>query len=299
VKNILLSTQFLLIIILSIIIISGKTGLQVFAETGGSAPESGSSSRIKNISDSLISSGYGTATSGSWGDWGAMWNRIYSASTFSPNGDLTVAEVSPGKTFYAGTNDRTQKVGTGTIYANQAYNFRDDGGGPNGSGAEDYQGEEAVWTNTNSAAEPDKVWKDERSGLYWSSTISTSMTNNFNMATCPYFSITPPTSLSTYDGLTGSCGNAINACATSTVGGRSNWYLPSQKELLQAYIDGMYNKAGTTLANAAVFTTMNYYWSSTEVSYTSTYAWPIYLYSGYTGYYIKTNTYPVRCVSRD
>ena len=183
-------------------------------------------------------------------------------------------------------------------YSLQAYSFRDDYAGVGGGGAEDYQGEEAIWTNTNSAAEPNKVWKDERTGLYWSSSISTSMTNEFTMSTCPYFSITPPTSLSTYDGLTGSCGNAINACATSTVGGRSNWYLPSQKELQQASIDGMFNQAGTTLANAATFATTNYYWSSSEVSFDSTRAWGVALTNGYTNDSNKPYASAVRCVSR-
>ena len=257
---------------------------------------------MKTLSDAVGPSGLGYGTDTNTPDWGLMWNRVYSAATWNAVlGDAGTGDVLAGKKFYAGAN-RTLQIGTGPSivdFTNQAYSFRDEYAGPsNSNGAEDYQGEEAIWTNTNSAAEPNKVWKDERTGLYWSSSISTSMTNEFTMSTCPYFSITPPTSLSTYDGLTGSCGNAINACATSTVGGRSNWYLPSQKELLQAYLDGMFNQAGTTLANAATFATTNYYWSSSEVSDLSTYAWFVYLYTGNTPDRNKTNEGAVRCVSR-
>ena len=188
-----------------------------------------------------------------------------------------------GQKFYSGIN-RTVKTGlfippVATDFTNQVFSFRDDYAGPNGAGgSEDYQGEEATWTNTNAAAEPDKVWKDDRTGLYWSSSISTVMSNGFTMSTCPYFSITPPTSI---------------------VGGRSNWYLPNQKELMMAYIDGMYNKAGTTLANAAAFTTTNFYWSSSEVSFDSTTAWLVFLGTGRTFNANKSDSYSVRCVSRD
>ena len=264
---------------------------------------------IKNAADPVTSTRYleltGYGSDSNTPDWGAKWNRINTASIWDASaGDAIDGDVLSGKKYYAGAN-RTLKTGTlvpgvAADFTNLAYSFRDDYAGPTNSyPPEDYQGEEAIWTNTNSAAVPDKVWKDERTGLYWSSTISTSMSNSFTMATCPYFSITPPTSLSTYDGLTSSCGNAINACATSTVGGRSNWYLPSQKELMQAYIDGMYNKAGTTLANAAAFTTTGYYWSSSEVSNGSTYAWDVYLGRGYTRDSSKAETNSVRCVSRD
>jgi len=131
--------------------------------------------------------------------------------------------------------------------------------------------------------------------------------NNFTamfLDTCDYFNSVPRSS---YDGTDSDCGNAINWCATLELDGRSNWYLPSQKELLLAYIDGMYNQAGDTLVDAAAFTVgdgsavhSGAYWSSSEVSYYSFHAWNVYLSSGNTLYDYKDNTYiGVRCVSRD
>jgi hypothetical protein len=295
-----------IVIILCIVVfglVSIKTITTVIAEQRGISPESGVTSRLGTMSADLVTKGYGSTSSGSWGNWGSIWNRIYSASIWTPSdGTATVADVASGKTFYAGSN-RTKKTGTMSAaidFSTQQYSARDDYGGPNGSGAEDYQGEEAVWTEINSAAVPNKVWKDTRTGLYWSSTISTSMTNSFTISTCNFFNITTYPYKGNYEGGVTACGDAINACATSTVGGRSDWYLPSQKELLQAYIDGMYNKAGTTLANAASFTTTNSFWSSSETSANSVRAWLQNLNNGSgRNSYDKTGGAGVRCVARD
>jgi hypothetical protein len=270
----------------------------VIAEQGGISPESGVTSRLVTLSSDLVNRDYGSTSAGSWGNWGNFWNRIYSASIWTPN-DATASnvDVASGKTYYAG-NNRTKITGTGAVaidFSTQQHSSRDDYGGPNGSGLEDYQGEEAVWTQINSAAEPNKVWKDTRTGHYWSSTISTSMTNSFTMSTCDFFTTSPR---SNYAGGDADCGNAINACATSTVGGRSDWYLPSQKELLQAYVNGMYNKAGTDLSGAAIFTRIDSYWSSSEVSSGSN-AWRVNLNVG--GCFEASKPYGqyVRCVARD
>lgn len=85
----------------------------VFAEQVGSSPESGSSSRIKTIYDSLTSSSFGSTSAGAWGDWGSMWNRIYSASLWSPDGTTTVGNTSTGKTFY--NSSRVLQTGQGSL----------------------------------------------------------------------------------------------------------------------------------------------------------------------------------------
>lgn len=66
----------------------------------------------------------------------------------------------------------------------------------------------------------------------------------------------------------------------------SGWRLPTEKELMQAYIDGSY----WNLTNPA-----NYFWSFTE--YDATSAWYVYLSNGttYTNYK-ATNAFYVRCV---
>ncbi|MFH1543474.1 MAG: DUF1566 domain-containing protein [Patescibacteria group bacterium] len=354
----------------------------VFAEQSGDTPESGVTSRIKQVYDSLVSLTYGSDSTGGWGDWGEFWNRIRSAAEWTPDGTATSDVVVAGETFYSdsripltGTlaltgnvtpddvflgktfygNSFTQQTGTwsflgdadpahvfagetfynnsnvlqtgtwsflgdategdvltgktfysnsstlltGTAappidFTNQQYSTRDDYAGVGGGGAEDYMGEESVWTSPIA-----NVWKDERTGVYWSSNQG-SMTNNFtamSLNTCDFFNTTPRES---YAGGDADCGVAINYCATLNFGDRTDWYLPSQKELMQAYIDGMYNQAGTTLANAAAFTTTNYFWSSSEVSNNPPRVWRVVLHSGSTdGAGYKANADAVRCLSRD
>lgn len=278
-----------------------KTTVQ--AEKSGSSPESGATSRIKTAYDWLVAKGanYGATDASDWSNnWGSMWNRIMESAAWEPDGTATEADVASTKTFYAGNGDRTIKTGTAlpaVDFTNQQYSSRDDYGGPNGSGAEDYQGEESTWTNPAT-----NVWKDSRTGVYWSASQG-SMTNSFtaiSLATCNFFTTTPR---GAYDGLDNDCGVAINYCGTLNLasGGTSStdWYLPSQKELQQAYIDGMYNKAGTNLTNAAAFTTTSLFWSSTEVSDNPDYAWGVHLVSGTTGTNGKDSGTSFRCVRRD
>ncbi len=83
---------------------------KVLAEQSGSSPESGVTSRIKTIYDSLVSLSHGSDAAGGWGNWGVMWNRIRSAAEWVPTGDATEADVVSGKLFYK--DSRTQKTGT-------------------------------------------------------------------------------------------------------------------------------------------------------------------------------------------
>ncbi|KKW31358.1 MAG: hypothetical protein UY74_C0016G0015 [Candidatus Kaiserbacteria bacterium GW2011_GWC2_52_8b] len=69
----------------------------------------------------------------------------------------------------------------------------------------------------------------------------------------------------------------------------AGWYLPHQKQLMQAYIDGSYGNVEATGVN-------RYYWSATTVSYNTANAWNTYLSFGYTYYTAKTNASYVRCV---
>ena len=217
-------------------------------------------------------------------------------------GDAAVDQVLEGKKFYS--NSGTLLTGTYTPptpidFSNMQYSTYDDyaGGdylGWGGTLTDDYQGEESEWSNMSVGE--DIAWRDERTGVYWSAHQGT-MSNIFTMASCDYFTSIPRSS---YDGSDSDCGLAINYCATLDFAGRTDWYLPSQKELMQAYIDGIYNQAGIDEASAAAFVTDNYYLSSSEVSYDSLSAWYVGLYYGGTFYSYKTDTYyGVRCVSRD
>lgn len=281
----------------------------VFAEQMGDSPESGAISRIKVIYDSLVTLSHGSDSAGGWGDWGSFWNRIWSAAEWVPDGGLAPEDVLSGETFYSGS--RISQTGTGPApidFELQILDEWDDYEGPDGSGdpVDDYQGEEAVWTNTFPLAEGKEVWKDERTGLYWSHTLSTSMTNSFpnqDHSTCPFFGGTTDaekiTARQTYDGLTPACGNAINLCGALSLDANNdgieetNWYLPTQKELLQTYIDGIWNQTNPA------FTTTNSFWSSSEVSTSGTGAWHVVLSAALRAYYSKTNPRAVRCVARD
>lgn len=217
-------------------------------------------------------------------------------------GDAAVDQVLEGKKFYS--NSGTLLTGTYTPptpidFSNMQYSTYDDyaGGdylGWGGTLTDDYQGEESEWSNMSVGE--DIAWRDERTGVYWSAHQGT-MSNIFTMASCDYFTSIPRSS---YDGSDSDCGLAINYCATLDFAGRTDWYLPSQKELMQAYIDGIYNQAGIDEASAAAFVTDNYYWSSSEVSSNSARAWYVSLFVGYTDGNLKTDAYGgVRCVSRD
>ena len=149
----------------------------------------------------------------------------------------------------------------------------------------------SIWTKTNTSPE---VWRDERTGLYWSASQGTA-TNSFTISTCPFFTATPRGS---YMGGTSACGNAINLCGALSLspdGGsaKSDWYLPTQAELMQAYLDGMY------LSTSTSWVTTSNFWSSTEYQSSSSNAWSTYLSYGYTLYNSKTANKYVRCVRRD
>ncbi len=278
------------IIILSCLILGIFGLLQlkhvVFAEQGGSSNESGANSRLKSLSDTLISSDYGSIASGAWGDWGAMWNRIYSAATWdAAAGDATIADVLTGKKFYAGAN-RSLLTGTAAPsasidYSKQSLETDDDQVGT-------YKDEESTWTNVTGSPfavgatglSTGQVKQDSRTGLWWSaSSTSTSITNSFDST----------------DGVRPTGGNAIAFCDglnTANFASQTNWYLPTQKELMQAYIDGIYSQD-------KVFTTTGTFWSSTEHSNPGDSAWTVAPFYGYTRLTTKATGKSVRCVRRD
>ena len=102
------------VVVLGMIIFGfGLIGIIGFgiAEQSGSSPESGVNSKIKTLNTDLVSKGFGSVSAGTWGDWGATWNRIYSSAVWVPsNATATVSDVASGKTFYAG-NNRVKQTG--------------------------------------------------------------------------------------------------------------------------------------------------------------------------------------------
>jgi hypothetical protein len=190
---------------------------------------------------------------------------------------------------------------------NQKFQTKDDWVDSGGTTGE-YTGEEAAWravagspfnagfaTSSNPlsyAPAGENVYlmsgvvkQDTRTGLWWSGIMTTgavtavasSTTNNFTLAA---------------DGSRPTGGNAIGFCdALNAInfGGYNNWYLPTQKELMQAYIDGSANN----LPNPD-----DRFWSSSEISWDAAYAWSVGLGNGGTYAYTKATSYYVRCVRR-
>ena len=99
----------------------------------------------------------------------------------------------------------------------------------------------------------------------------------------------------TDDGLDAEGGASVDFCEALSLDANgdgtdeTDWYLPSQKELMQAYIDGSANN----IPNPA-----RYYWSSTESNSNATYAWYVLLSDGLTPSYAKSNLNDARCVRR-
>ena len=200
------------------------------------------------------------------------------------SGDAVAGDLTSGKVAWV---DGSEVTGSAAAidYSQQSLMEYDDYEDP------DSTSEELIWTNPAT-----NVYQDGRTGLFWSNSLGT-YTNIFpdqDHSTCDFFSTTPRGS---YDGSDADCGNAINACGTLSLdanggGAETDWYLPSQKEFQQAYIDGIYNQDAT-------WATTGYFWSSTEQSGNSANAWRVTLYNGYTITNIKTNGTNVRCVRRD
>lgn len=185
-------------------------------------------------------------------------------------------------------------------FDNQKYQTKDDWVSSGGTSGE-YIAEEATWVSVpgspfsgyDSIDYADTVGgtkdlysgtvkKDTRTGLWWSD-IAAVNGGGTASTTDNQFTLSADGSRPTGGNAIGFC-NALNA---ANFGGHNDWYLPTQKQLMQSYINGSANN----LSNP-----YNYFWSSTENNSGSTNAWYVYLYSGTTSNNAKTTKYYVRCV---
>lgn len=182
-------------------------------------------------------------------------------------------------------------------FSNQKYQTKDDWVNSGGTVGE-YTAEEAAWSAVSGSpfsgynsinyagtgGDLDlisgTVKRDTRTGLWWSDimavgAVASTTDNQFTL---------------TADGARPTGGNAIgfcNALNTANFGGHNDWYLPTQKQLQQAYIDGSANN----LSNPD-----NTFWSSTEYASNAAYAWYVNLSYGGTNHSTKVTRYLVRCV---
>jgi len=271
-----------LISVFALVLIGGAVSFglsRAKAEISDGTPESGVVSRIKTLYTALTSASYGADADGAWGAWGAYWNRIYSAATWTPTVTSTATDVKTGKTFVP-SGSRTNSTGTYPApgpCSTQAWN--DDHGAPVTEGTNCSQ----TWTASSSPVTGDDAragrgGKDPVTGLVWSQLL-------LNSAGTVAFSPTTNSAWS-WD---------ASAAANVAVGGKTaslicsergnGWRLPTQKELMQAYIDGSF----WNLSQPSYV-----FWSATEASATT--AWYVSLLNGYTNSSTKTSGYQVRCV---
>ncbi|MFT4680287.1 MAG: hypothetical protein ACI9YU_000115 [Flavobacteriales bacterium] len=88
---------------------------------------------------------------------------------------------------------------------------------------------------------------------------------------------------------------AANICANLTLGGYSDWFLPSQFELNEMYLNiGQGNALGLGNIGGFAYNAYSNYWSSTE-DYTNT-AWGQYFYDGDLRFVYKAASFNVRAV---
>jgi len=259
----------IVLVLVATVVATGLFIAKTSAETSGSSPESGSTSRIKTLYDSLVSLGFGTDTDSP--DWGTYWNRIKTAASFTPGGNASVADVKSGKTFYS--NSRT--LGTGTYLA------------PSGCSTQQYQSSygsatsenncSITWTTASPVVTGDDK-QDPRTGLVWSKYLQ-------NSGGTAVF-VTSSGSSWTWDASGGSNVAVGNRTAAQVCSDKGNgWRLPSQIELQQAHIDGSYwNLTNPNLS----------YWAITESPAFN--AWKVSLGDGYTAADGKSSGYYLRCV---
>ncbi len=250
----------------------GLWASKAYGEQGSGTPESGSTSYINSLYTALQTAGYGSDTDSL--SWGTYWNRIKTSAQWTPVGTATAGDVASGKTFYS--DSRTQQTG---ILPNS-------GNCPTQAYHDSYGGTVTQMTNCTDAITwitptdniPGTEKQDPRSGLIWSSPL-------FNNAGTVTFNPTTNTGWS-WDA-SGAPNVAVgDKTAVTLCSGMGNgWRLPTQKELMQAYIDG---------SNFNVSQPNGSFWSATEYSGLS--AWYVTLSVGTTYNHATTVSHAVRCV---
>ena len=88
---------------------------------------------------------------------------------------------------------------------------------------------------------------------------------------------------------------AINTCDALSFNGQTDWRLPTQKELMEAYTHGVRSAATTNWMTEANMSA-NYFRSGSSVSYDTNNAWLVSLAEGTTDRDSKTYPYQVVCV---
>jgi hypothetical protein len=263
----------LIVLSIALVVVSSVVALKVSAESYSGGSDNGLTSNIVSLSNTLTTDGYGSTTNTP--DWGSLWNRIVTASEWTPSGNATASDVISGDTYYG--NSRTQSTGAYPApgpCSTQAYT-------DNNGNATSTTNCSLTWT-VPSGSPTGTDHYDSRTGLTWSENlVNNSGTIGFSTSTGSAW---------TYDN-TGTNNVAVgNKTALQLCTSLGNgWRLPTQKEAMQAYVDGAF----FNLTNNA-----NYFWTATDSSGTN--QWVVSISQGYTTTYAfgttSTSIY-VRCVT--
>lgn len=234
-----------------------------------------------------------------------IYTRLTTNATSAEGGHVFVPSASPAGTLYTLTQVYGAiptidpvKVDTGTTYLGivgtllaNLFNGSSGAGGQADGGSDDYNNGGAPfanryakgWTTCNAGntycgtSDAEADMKDDSTNLIWSFPC--------NGASCSSFSDASPLTYS----WNSSGGNNGGRTAAQLCSDQTGWYLPHQKQLLQAYVDGSYN-------NLEAAGTNRNYWSGTVLSSDNTYAWPISLSQGTATSALKTAANYIRCV---
>ena len=151
-----------------------------------------------------------------------------------------------------------------------------------------YSGSWTQCASSNSycgTATSSSAWKDNSTGLIWSKALSSSG-GLTDLATTTVTWSVANNCVETGASWPYTC--TKKTTAKTGCEALSGWYMPTQKQLMSAYIDGAWGKLEGV---------NRFYWSATTQSNNVSSAWGVNLSSGYVyNGYAKTNSNYVRCV---
>jgi hypothetical protein len=260
-------------VLLAALLVGGITTVTVRAETYPGGADNGLTSRILSLSNSLTALGYGSTTNTP--DWGALWNRIATSAEWVPSGSVVAKDVKNGDTFYNGS--RSLQTGTGSLGGPCPSDNYVDGNGTPVTPATNCS---LTWTTASPAVTGDDK-QDPFTGLIWSDELVT-------YGGTPYFSSDDYQQNLSWAATAGYNYNMSASQLCSGINGGGVWRLPTQKELMQAYIDGSY-------FNLTSVASQDYYWGATLAG--SSYAVEVNLNNGMLQEnYITNQQASIRCV---
>ncbi|MCX2934656.1 hypothetical protein ORI20_30770 [Mycobacterium sp. CVI_P3] len=238
----------LLMLSLAVVCTIAGVSITTSAETRPGGSDNGLTSHLLSLSDTLNGLGYGSTSNTP--DWGTHWNRISTAAQWTPSGTADASDIASGKTFYK--DSRTQQTGTYPKPGACSTQVVGDSDAP--ATQTNNCTTSVTWTTpSDGVSGTDK--QDPRTGLIWSKVLS-------DNGTSVVFSNT----FTNYFSYSGSAGNdygynhgrdRFQLCTDKGNG----WRLPTQKEFMQAYIDGSYFN----------LTTPEYwFWTSSSITFSGT-----------------------------